>query len=152
MDLQGVFPTLALCTCWVSFQHLHYARAGCLSTTNNMNVLGVFPSLACSMDVQDVFYHKQYGGCTHFHHRTFFLNAGLPAVRNLVSPVPDKGDPVSYRNAPVSDWDVGCRNTDAGGISLDTPAKLRFSYKSYSYNLASLCFQKKKSKIFAFKK
>jgi hypothetical protein len=29
------------------------------------------------------------------------------------SPVPEQGDPVLYRNAPVQDCDVGCRHADA---------------------------------------
>ncbi len=40
------------------------------------------------------------------------------------SPAPKKGDPVWYRNAPVSGWDVGCWNADAGGIDVDAAAQL----------------------------
>ncbi len=56
-------------------------------------------------------------------------------VRHPVSPVPEwtkklmpepvpyrnNGDPVRYRNDPVTDWDTGCRNKndDAGGIGVD---------------------------------
>ncbi len=45
------------------------------------------------------------------------------------SPVPEEGDPVRYRNAPVPDWDPGCRNADAGGIDLAADAQLLVFYK-----------------------
>ncbi len=35
---------------------------------------------------------------------------------------PEEGERVRYRNAPVEDWEVGFRNADVGGISLDTDA------------------------------
>ncbi len=34
------------------------------------------------------------------------------------------GDPVWYRNAPVPDWDTGCRNANSGGIGVDVDAQL----------------------------
>ncbi len=49
-------------------------------------------------------------------------------VKNIAdagtNPVAEQGDPVLYRNASVPEWDVGCRNADAGGISLDADAQL----------------------------
>ncbi len=39
-------------------------------------------------------------------------------------PVPEQGDIIWYRNAPVPDRDDGCRNSNAGGIGLYADAQL----------------------------
>ncbi len=47
------------------------------------------------------------------------------------SRVPEQGDPIRYRNAPVPDWDTGCRNADAGGLDLDLDDSKKSRYAAY---------------------
>ncbi len=84
---------------------------------------------------------------------TVFVNAGLPdcpasgqsgtgTKKNAgvgTSPVPEIADPVRCQNATVTvaDWDVGCRNADAGGISLDVMLFKR-THRRQSKNLSVL--------------
>ncbi len=67
VDVLGVFPPPAVRMCSMSFHHQQYGRAGCLSTTSNM-------------DVKVSFQHKEYGraGCTLFHKPTVLVNAEMP--------------------------------------------------------------------------
>ncbi len=57
-------------------------------------------------------------GCTPFHLPKLFVNAGMPdfpasGKSGTGTKIMQMSDPVQYRT------DVGCRNADAGGISLD---------------------------------
>jgi hypothetical protein len=101
---------------------------------SSVDVQDVSHSIACCVDIQVV-------SVTLFTFEKSFLNAGMPdcpasgqSVTRMsknadakTSPVPEKGDPVRYRNAPVPDWDTGCKNADANA-QLSQQALLQYMY------------------------
>ncbi len=57
-----------------------------------------------------------------FSNRTFVQLCKMPECRTVW--YRNKGTPVRYRKATVPDWDAGCQNTEASGISLHADAQL----------------------------
>ncbi len=135
-----------------------YGRVGCI-TFHYMQfgrALGIPFSTANN---SKNFRSQQYGpaGCIPFQQgqygraeNTLFLNAGIsdcPASSQSgtgmnksadagISPVPKYGDPVRYRNAPVPDWDTGCRNAGMPmpvvSITMPMPSCARHTYSHVS--------------------
>ncbi len=112
-----------------------------------MDMQGVSKSIAYSVDVQGVFifFHlcKVFFKC-----RNAWLMASCQSgtemnqyanARIRYSPIPEEGDPVRYRKAPVLDWDTGCWNADVVGFGLDAGTQLWSLFDLVIYRVYVTC-------------